>query len=131
MGRQFAAAVPRQRLHDSVGQPSYPPGDSACDGVGPLTRQPDEHHVARLTFDERRDECAPRTFKKVALPMARHRAIIDFCGPLSNRNGVENLPLPRGPSRAAARVSKMVLTAQLLEEAALQKIGRASCRERV
>jgi hypothetical protein len=45
---------------------------------------------------------------------------VDFCWPLANRNGVANLPLPRAQPSAAARMTKVVLTAQLFEEAAPQ-----------
>jgi hypothetical protein len=73
-----------------------------------------------LTFDERRDERASRTFKQVALPMTRHGAIVDFGRPLSNGNGVDNLPLSRGAPSARARVTKVMLTPQLFEQVALQ-----------
>jgi hypothetical protein len=71
-----------------------------------------------LAFDERRDVCASSAFKEIAFPMARHRAILDLCRSLSNRNGVENLPLSRVRPSAGAGMSKVVLTAQLFEEAA-------------
>jgi hypothetical protein len=73
-----------------------------------------------LTFDEGRDERASSTFEEIALPMTRHGAIVDFCGPLSNRNGIENLPLSRASASGRARVTKVGLTAQLFEEAAPQ-----------
>jgi hypothetical protein len=43
--------------------------------------------------------------------MTRHRAIMDFGWPLSNGHGVENLPLSRAQASAAARMTKVVLTA--------------------
>ena len=70
-----------------------------------------QQHVARLAFDERRDERASRAFKEIALPMPRHGAILDLCGALSNRHRVENLALSRMQSSDAARMTKMVLTA--------------------
>jgi hypothetical protein len=59
-------------------------------------------------------------FQEIALPMTRHSAIINFCGPLSNRNGIENLPLSRVQPSAGARMSKVMLAAQVLEETAPQ-----------
>jgi hypothetical protein len=73
-----------------------------------------------LTFNERGDERASRPFQEIAFPMTRHSAITDFCRSLSNRNGVENLPLSRGQPSAGARVSKVMLTAQVFEKTAPQ-----------
>jgi hypothetical protein len=73
-----------------------------------------------LTFDERCDKRASSTFKEITLPMTRHGAIADVCGPLPNGNGVDNLPLSRASSSARARVTKVGLTPQLSEEAAPQ-----------
>jgi hypothetical protein len=52
--------------------------------------------------------------------MTRHGAILDFCRSLANGNGVENLPLARGHPSAGARMSKVVLAAQVFEETAPQ-----------
>ena len=120
MRGEFAATIPCQGLHEPVGQPSDTPGDGTRDRVCVLTRQSHEHHVARLTFDERRDVRASSSFKEIAFPMTRHSAILDFCWSLSNGNGVENLPLSRVEPSAGARMSKVVLTAQVFEETAPQ-----------
>jgi hypothetical protein len=82
-----------------------------------------------LTFDERRDVRASSSFKEIALPMTRHSAIVDFCWPLSNGNRVDNLPLSRAPPSAAARMTKVVLTAQLREQTAPQ--NAALCTNRL
>jgi hypothetical protein len=55
----------------------------------------------------------PRPFKKIAFPMTGHSTVVDFCRPLSNGNGVEDLPLSRVSPRGRARLTKAVLTAQL------------------
>jgi len=44
----------------------------------------------------------------------------DFCGSLSNRDGVQNLALSRVQPSAGARVSKGMLSAQVFEKTAPQ-----------
>jgi hypothetical protein len=73
-----------------------------------------------LTFDERRDERASRAFKEIAFPMPRDGAITGFCRSLSNRNRIENLALSRVQPSAGARVSKGMLSPQMLEKTPAQ-----------
>ena len=101
-------------------QPLDPPRNGASDRVRILARQSHQQHVARLTFDECGDERASRPFQEIAFPMTRHRTIANFCGSLANRNSVENLPLSRAEPSAGARVSKVMLAAQVFEKTAPQ-----------
>ena len=49
--------------------------------------------------------------------MARHGPIFDLCRSLANRDGIEDLALSRTPPSSGARVPKVVLTTELLEQA--------------
>jgi hypothetical protein len=71
-----------------------------------------------LPFHERRDERASSAFQEIALPVTRHSTILDFRWPLPNGHGVDKLPLSRASPSPCARVTKVVLTAQLVEEVA-------------
>jgi hypothetical protein len=52
--------------------------------------------------------------------MPRHCSILDFGRPLSNRHGVEDLPLARTVLSDSTRMAKVALTAKLLDQAAFE-----------
>ena len=52
--------------------------------------------------------------------MARHGLIFDLCRALANRDSLEDVALSRRPASRGARVSKVVLTTELLEQATFQ-----------
>ena len=120
MRRQFGAAIPRQRLHEAMWESADTASEGTNDGVCFLISQTHQYHETRLTLDQGRDERASSPFKEIALPMTRHSAILHFCGPLSNGNGVDNLPLSWASARARAGVPKVALTAQVIQQATPQ-----------
>jgi hypothetical protein len=58
--------------------------DSGCR----LRRHPDEHHVPRVAFDQRRDLRVDGAGEQVAFPVPGHGAVDGLGGARANRNGV-------------------------------------------
>jgi hypothetical protein len=52
--------------------------------------------------------------------MARHSSILDFRRSLANRDGIQDLALSRSPTRSGARVPKVMLAAQVLQQATFE-----------
>ena len=52
--------------------------------------------------------------------MARHGPDLDLCRSLANRDGIKDLALSRTPPSRGARVPKVVLTTELLKQAAFK-----------
>jgi hypothetical protein len=73
-----------------------------------------------LTFDERRHIRASSAFQEITFPMARHSSILDFRRSLANRDGIQDLALSRSPTRSGARVPKVMLAAQVLQQATFE-----------
>jgi hypothetical protein len=120
MRRELAAAIPCERLHESLWQPANATSERSNDRVGFLVWQAHEYDVARLTLDECGNEGSSHAFQEVAFPMAGQRAIRDFGWPLTNGDGIDNLPLRGTDASAGARMSKVALPAELPEQGTLQ-----------
>ena len=121
MGREFQAAIPGQRGHEALGQPPHVLGERLDDGARRASGHPNETDVARTPLDQRRHVGLPRASDQVALPMARHRAVLDGGGALPNRDGPDDVAarLRRRGARTSHRASLAQLRLQrLLEHAA-------------
>ena len=100
MGRQFQAAIPRQRGHEPVGQPPHVPRERLHDRARRASGEANETHVARAPLDQRRHVGLPGPDEQVALPMPRDRAVLDGGGALANRDGPDDVPTRLGRRRA-------------------------------
>jgi PLD-like domain len=73
--------------------------DSRCVFAGHL----DERGKTRMTFHRGGDVTVLSTAKKIALPMTGNGAVLDFCGPFPDGNGIDDLSANPRLLRAAAR----------------------------
>ena len=121
---QFLAAVPGERLIELARQFAGLFDQRRDDAGGIRIGDLDQHHVARLALDQRRDVAAPRASDEVALPMSGDGAILDRCRPLADRYCVLQLTksglLQAGMARAADRAPGP----QMLEKLLLQDTAR-------
>jgi hypothetical protein len=51
----------------------------------------DEYGETRMTFHQRGDVTVLGAAEQIALPMATNGAVLDFRGPFSNGNGIDDL----------------------------------------
>ena len=61
-----------------------------------------------------------RDWRSAAFPMARQCSIVDLCRPLTNGDGIKNLRLVEEEAGPGARMSNVVLPAELSEQAPLE-----------
>ncbi len=84
MRGEFAASIPRERSPESLRKSSNATSEGASHGLCFLVRQTNQHHEARVAFDEGGYVGAACAFQQVAFPMARHSSICDFGRALAN-----------------------------------------------
>ncbi len=87
----FLAAVPGKRLVEFARQalrlPDQRRHDAPCILVGDL----DQHHIARMPFDERCDVAVLRAADQIAFPVTGNGAVLDRRGALADRHGILDL----------------------------------------
>jgi hypothetical protein len=76
----------------------HPGNQGADDAVAVLAANVDQHHKARAKLHHRGNMAVSGTTQQVAFPMARDGAILNFCGSVADRYGIDDLP-PRLPRR--------------------------------
>ncbi len=88
MGRHFAAAVPGERATQLCRQLANFLCERLGDRGGVLAVDLNEHHVARMAFDQCGDLGTGAAHEQVAFPVAWHGAILDFGRTLVNRDAL-------------------------------------------
>ena len=91
---KLLAAVPGERLIELAGQFAGLFDQRRNDAGGILVGDFDQHHVARMAFNKRRDIAIPRSTYEVTLPMAWHRPIFNRRRPLADGYGILDLAEP-------------------------------------
>ena len=120
MGGKFGPAIPRERFDKPLGQSPNSPRQRADDCLRFLIRQADQQHKSRLPFHQRRHVRPACAFQQIAFPMPGKRAVCDVRGPLTNRDGIDDLALFGTNTSAGSRVAKVALPAEVPAQGALQ-----------
>lgn len=58
-----------------------------------------QHHVARLTFYQRRDLAVATAKDQIAFPMSRHSSVLNARGTFTDRDSISDLSMDRRPLR--------------------------------
>jgi hypothetical protein len=91
---ELFASVPGQRPVKFTGQSLRSFDQRRDDAFSILVRDLDQHHVARMTLDKRCDIAVPGPADQVALPVARHGAIVNRCRSFADGHGILYLAEP-------------------------------------
>src|SRR5712671_5498894 len=73
-----------------------------------------------MTFHQGCDVTVPGAAKQIALPMTRNGAVLDFRGPFSNGNGVDDLTTPVSAITRMPRATDSPLEPKMLNKLFLQ-----------
>jgi hypothetical protein len=71
-----------------------------------------------LALNESGDVRPASAFKQITLPMTRQGTIVDLCWALPNGDGIDDLARSWTEPTAGPRMSKVMLTAELLDQGA-------------
>jgi hypothetical protein len=80
-----------------------------------------EHHIARLTFNERRDLAVLAAEQQITFPVSRERAIFDRRGTLANRYRISDLAVDAGLLRMVSRATRTSGAPQVGQRSILYK----------
>ena len=114
MVRHLAAAIPGQRLVEFPGQLAGMANECVDDRLGVLARRPNQHHVTRLSFHQRRDLAVVAAEQQVAFPVTRDGPILSLRGLLADRYGVGDLAQPFALERLVPRTAHRSRLAKIL-----------------
>ena len=117
---KLLAAVPGERLIELAGQFAGLFDQRRNDAGGILVGDFDQHHVARLALDERRNVAVTRSGNEVSRPMSGDSAILDRRRSLADRYRVRQLTKPVTLQARMARAADRALGPQMLEKLFLQ-----------
>ena len=87
----FETSVPGQGLLQLLGKTPNLFDQSLHHRRSALVRNLDQHHIARLTLDERGYMGVVEACDQIPLPMARNRTILDLGRALTDRDRIDNL----------------------------------------
>src|SRR5271168_2578564 len=113
-------AIPRQRAPQRCGQPANLPAQRGDDRSCVFAAHLDQSSKTRMSLHQRRDVTVLCATNEIAFPMTGNGAVLDFCGPFPDGDGIDDLTARVFIDTRVLRAADAALGSQVPQQLFLQ-----------